>query len=73
MLQRAFRWNKLTTKETKTLTHDKLFRNISKDLLLRIENEIAYFQNFKSTFDSFKKINLDTYLGPLRYTRKQNV
>ena len=36
-------WNKLTTKETKILTYDQLFKNITKDLLLSMENEIAYF------------------------------
>ena len=36
-------WKKLTTKETNPLAYDKLFKNITKNLLLSMENEITYF------------------------------
>ena len=34
-------WSKLATKETKSLTYDKLLKNITRDLLLRMKNELA--------------------------------
>ena len=40
MSQQAFRWNKLTTKEKKALTSDKVFKNI---IIRSMENEIACF------------------------------
>ena len=36
-------WNKVTTEEAKTLSYDKHFKKIAKDLLLNMENEISYF------------------------------
>lgn len=34
-------WNKLTAKETKGLSYDKRFKNVTKDLLLSMENEMS--------------------------------
>ena len=42
MSQKTFRWNKLTSKETKAHMIN-FFQSITKDLLLSMENEIAYF------------------------------
>ena len=47
-------WKKVTTKETKALIHDKLFKT-----------KLLIFKNFKPAFDSFKEINSETYIGPL--------
>ena len=43
MSQKAFQWNKLASTNTKSLIYDQLFKSFTKDLLLSIENEIAYF------------------------------
>lgn len=37
----------LTTEETKAGTYDKLFTNITKDLLLNMETKLLIFKNFK--------------------------
>ena len=43
-------WKKVTTKETKPLRHDKLFKT-----------KLLIFKNFNPAFDSFKEINSSVY------------
>lgn len=58
----------ISSGKKEALTYNKLFKNIKKDLLLRMKNKITtllIFKNYKSAFDSFKNINSEAYLGPL--------
>ena len=68
MSEKAFRGNKLATKETKAPTFDKPFKNFTKNFTKKVwKTKLLVFENFKSAFESFKKINWEALLGLLCY------
>ena len=59
MSQKAFRWNKLTTKEKKALTSDKVFKNMT---LKHGKRNCLFLKTSIQPLTGFKKINLEEYL-----------